>query len=182
MFGRKKIKKLTRKEKLQLKAAYAAGQVGPRLTAAASTAASKVGPHVSRVAGAAAQKVGPPVGRARDYAGPRAAALASTAAVALAPRVEQARARSGAALGALRGVPPAIVVKQERRWPIALGSMVLGMIAGVAAKAFAQPAAATFEAPSRPVPTVIPTEDEVVILDDVRATTDTTTTMPTRED
>jgi len=182
MFGRRKHKQLTRKEKLQLKAAYAAGQVRPRVTAAAGSAAAKVGPQVSRVAGVAAEKVGPQVERARDYAAPRAAALAATAAVALAPRLEQARSRSGAALSALRGAEPVVVVRKQRRWPVAIGAMVLGMVAGAVAKAFAKPAVADVEIPSRPIPTVIPDESEVVVLDDVRATSETTTTMPTRED
>jgi hypothetical protein len=178
MFGRRK-KKLTRKEKLQLKAAYAAGQVRPRVAKAANSTAAKVGPQVSRVAGAAVDKVGPRVEQARDYALPRAAALAATAAVALAPRLETARLRSGAALGALRGAPPAVVVKRRRRWPVALGAMGVGMIAGAAARAFAKPRMAVDASPA-PIPTVIPNDGDVVVLDDIRATTETTTTMPTR--
>jgi len=180
MFGRRKRKQLTRKEKLQLKAAHVAGQVRPRVAAAAGSAAAKVGPQVSRAAGVAADKVGPQVERARDYAVPRAAALAATAAVALGPRLEEARTRSGAALNVLRGAEPAVVVKTRRRWPVALGAMLAGMAAGAVARAFAKPAVTTIE-PARRIPTVIRDEADVVVLDDVRSTPETTTTTPTRE-
>ncbi|MCU1677667.1 MAG: hypothetical protein JWM93_2425 [Frankiales bacterium] len=182
MFGRRK-KKLTRKEKLQLKAAYAAGQVRPRVAKAANAAASKVGPPVSRAAGLAAEKVGPGMGRARDYAAPRVSALAATAAVAVAPRLQKARRRSGAALDALRGAETVVVVKRGRRWPVALGAMALGMVAGAVARAFAKPVTAERVQPvARPAtPTVVPGEIDVVVLDDVRATSETTTTMPTRK-
>ena len=176
MFGRRK-KTLSRSEKLQLKAAFAASQVRPRVTKAAHAAAHTVGPHVSKAADLAVEKVGPHVEKARDYAAPRASALAATAAVALAPRLETARRRSGAALDALRGAEP-VIVRKRRRWPVAIGAMGIGMVAGAAARAFTKPMTVA-PMPTRPTPTIVPDDSDVVVLDDVRAST--TTTMPTRD-
>ena len=164
MFGRRN-KKLTRKEKLQLKAAYAAGQVRPRVSKAATTAAHKVGPQVSKAADKALEKVGPRVEQARDYAAPRVTALAATAAVAVGPHLDKALRRSGAALDALRGAEPARVVVKRRRWPVALGSLLMGLVAGAAARAFAKPPIAA-PVVTRHAPPVVPETADVVVLDD----------------
>ena len=177
MFGRRK-KKLSRSEKLQLKAAHAAGLVRPHVSKAASAAAHTVGPQVSRAADLAVQKVGPHVEKARDYAAPRASALAATAAIALAPRLETARRRSGAALDALRGAEP-VLVRKHRRWPVAMGAMGIGMVAGAAARAFAKPATVA-PMPPRHVPTVVTSDADVVVLDDVSAA-EPSATMPTHD-
>jgi hypothetical protein len=172
MFGRRK-RALTRAEKLRLKAAYAAGRVAPRMSKAAVAA--------QRAAGAAAETVAPQLEKAKEYAGPRLAALQQTAAVAVAPKIDKARRRSSAALDVLRGAEPMVVVeKKRRRWPLALVGLGLGVAAGAVARGGRD--RQSLVEPVRPVPTLVPDERDVVILDDVRTTSETTTTMPDRVD
>jgi hypothetical protein len=61
-----------------------------------------------------------------------------------------------------------------------MGAMGIGVVAGAAARAFAKPMTMAPE-PTRSTPTIIPDDADVVVLDDVRATPHTTTTMPTRD-
>jgi hypothetical protein len=171
MFGRR-TKALTRAEKLRLKAAYAAGRVGPQVSKAADAA--------QRAAALATEAVAPRVEKAREFAGPRLSALQQTAAVAVAPKLDKARRRSSAALDVLRGAEPVVVVeKKRRRWPLALLGLALGVVAGAVARRGNTQALVE---PVRPVPTLVPDERDVVILDDVRTTAETTTTMPDRVD
>jgi hypothetical protein len=105
--------------------ASARDAIAPRLTTARDT----VSPYLDT----AAARVGPAIedarARLRDEVGP------------------EAKVRATAALAALRGQ-----AKPARRWPLALGCLLLGMAAGIGAAIAARPRATTTMPPPTPFP------------------------------
>jgi len=134
--------------------------VAPRLAAAREA----VGPLVDEASTRMTpliERVGPAVDTARTRLRDDVVPAVTAAVENSAPVRAEAKERAGAALLALRGQQ-----RKVRRWPIALGCLVAGAAAGIAAGAInrrmATPVTPTpFPAPT-PTPTPTTTQEEVV--------------------
>ena len=132
--------------------------VAPRLIAAREA----VGPLVDEASVRVApiiDRVGPAVDTARTKLRSDVMPAVATAIENSAPARTEARDRAAAALLALRGQP----ARRVRRWPIAIGCLIAGGIAGLAAGAINRKMATPVTPTPFPAPTPTPatSEDEV---------------------